>query len=331
MCKILDSMVLASLSMGVGQKTRQDRRRTDDLRRSTGKETIRVVEDLYVKGTFDPVTAPMGMFKADIRAVSLASLDDGDRLIPVGKVQWVRERLATCQSERAKGVALLADPAKWREVVAAAKAMRGHDVETEDYPDIPPIERWFYLDFRWKSHPKESALAVALAESHQQLADEIKSEMAGTYQGYIDAAKDDAFKRIREAIGGFVNRCQELRTETRICPNCKYQWAASLGDVCRKCQTVQPVILPKGKKVYESMFEHVRELAATLNCVIPPEDVRPGEIDAIVGPITSMSAADLKDAIADSPVTAAQVLSDCEERGRTVATDLAALVNSTFV
>lgn len=323
MCKILDSMVLAHLSMGGGEQTKQDRERSDDLRRETGNRTIRVVTSLYEKGTFDCITGPMKRFKTEIRDMSLGTDTTGGILIPVKVVAKARACKAKCDVEMQEGFSKIRAPGAWDEIIAKCRAMRGSNFDRNDYPLSPPLEKWFFLDFKWLPHPRESAFSSAMRETSREIEDAIRQEMIPSLNKMVETARNDLMSRVADSLGGFVRKCQRLRSETRTCEKCKFQWIASTGDVCKRCGTVQPTVNAQETRVFESTIESVRELAATLGAVIPDEYASEEDISNILRPVTSLTSDDLR--------ATAPVLIDYEYAARDSADKIARLVNSTFV
>lgn len=289
---VLNQFVVAKVTLGGGQKSKQDKSVTAKVRQDTGDTTMSAVCKLYPKGAFDVIVKPMENFHAKLQQVSLSSVGRREYLVPVKMVAEMRTAYYAALAEHDAGIATLSSGTEWAALVAKAKANRGGHFNPGDYPSVPPLRDWFQFTLVWRPHPTESAFSRFVKDQVAGIESEIEADMAARLDSYVQEAKDDIMGRARDALGKFLTSVQSLRTETRVCPECGMQWPASHDIKCPSCGTVQPDIKPKAERVYEAWIQNVRDLAKTLGAVLP--DVDQKRIDTAFEPVTGLCADEIK-------------------------------------
>ena len=326
MCKILDGFVAVHVGIGGGQKTKQDKETTQQIRATSGDRYKKATDALYPTEPFAAIQEPMRAFKKLVDLKTLCSTMKAVGLVPVKSINEIRNEYAKTLTVIGPAKADIA--ANHDKIVAEQIAARGGRCKPDDYPAVFPLDDWFYLELQWLAHPKESPLSSAMAERESVICEDLKSEMAKQYDGYIAAARDDLMGRVKTAMGEFGRKCQRLRTDTCECQKCHYQWVACMGTTCPRCQTADAKVSDQQKKVYSSQFEAVKELADTLGVMLPDDLVGAEKIREIMAPVLNVTEEQVRVAVEREDHSK---LEDYEDTARKVAGDLASIIADTFV
>ena len=320
MCKILNDFVLVKIKTSCTLGTRKNTARTNEIRAISGNSSAVVTEKLFPKDTFKSVRDVIVETKKYVSRYALATTNEGERIIPVAKINDIRKRMAQADAELDS--ARRSIRARWSDIIACARLMRGSDFDLNQYPADPPLDDWFSIKLSFRPHPMQSPLGDAITERVDELEESLRNDMKAEYASYLDAAREDLMGRVKTTIGDFGRKLMRLRTDTYTCDGCGFQYETSSGKVCPRCGCTDAKMKTKEKKFHRSMVESLRELCDTLDVVLPEEVTGGRSTETIVAPLMK----DHDEVVSASPI----VLKSLERETKAVAGDLASLIAASF-
>jgi len=321
MCRILDDFVLVRMSASCTLGSRKNDIRTSEIQARTGNSSAVVTEKLFPKDTFVAFRSAITEAKSVVNKWAVAATIEGERMVHIAKINDVRRAESECASK----LAIAATNLRYiwtQQVIPACATMRGSDFRREQYPDDPPLEEWFNFKVAIRPHPKQGALSESMAGTQTDLERELRESMASEFDVFVANARQDLMSRVSDTVGAFGRKMMVLRADCYECEQCHFQWEQSKGHCCPRCSNPGGKRLRQEKNVFSSMWDHLRELAETLDVMLPDEVTHGMTTAAVMAPIM-MDPSEVKSA---SPSR----LMHYENTARTVAENLGSLIAQSF-